>query len=387
MFSFTVRNSVQHVKLLLLFLLCPTNTSKLPIFSDKPHFLSSASRPQSFPPAAKHTRRSRDWKAEFWVHCSGKRGVSTLEKELKAILKEQSVKQKRRIQNDRLQSKTTTTTKNNQNVLMEQIQRVKAQKTFKDTIIQKEKSSVSVATFSVTVSGCRQTRQSVRAAVGLVVSPRINEAQLFFFFLCSVFCTQRNSGRDETHEQQSDDNSPNNRTSSKICFLSSRCWWTSVTVLLLSANKRRGSGRRSAPNLRDERPRDEPLGRPTSGGETHGNVQVWKCRLLFFFSLLQSCALRFGKTGIQLVFDVFCCVHSLLLSIQKATIYGFLLMLEKHKYRKNIQRKVIKRSVHRLRGTSCWWSTTKTPKYNKAPYFCLVVFFFCLKTLRICETI
>lgn len=101
-----------------------------------------------------------------------------------------------------------------------------------------------------------------------------------------------------------------------------------------------------APNLQDEHPHDEPLGFVSEAFKSENAG----C----FFSLLRSCALRCRKTGIQLVFDVLCCVHSLLLSIQKATIYGFLLMLAKHKYRKNIQRKVIKRSVHRLRGTSCW---------------------------------
>lgn len=149
-----------------------------------------------------------------------------------------------------------------------------------------------------------------------------------------------------------------------------------AAALCFFCRKRRGSGLGTG------------LGRAREGSATRfcfGGVQVWKCRL--FFSLLQSCALRCGKTGIQLVFDVFCCVHSLLLSIQKATIYGFLLMLAKHIYRKNIQRKVIKRFVHRLWGTSCWWSTPKTPKYSKAPFFVWLFLFFCLKTLWICETI
>lgn len=145
-----------------------------------------------------------------------------------------------------------------------------------------------------------------------------------FIFLCSFFCTQRNSGRDgETHEQQLDDNSPNNRRSTKICFLSSRCWWTSVTVLLLSANKHRGSEQRSAPNLRDERPNDEPLGfvseagpkqtacisaphRLTSGGETHGNVQVWKCRLLFFFSSSNPVLSDVGRLGFNWTCSAVC---------------------------------------------------------------------------------
>lgn len=51
--------------------------------------------------------------------------------------------------------KKTNNNKKTPNVLSEPIQQVKAQKTFKDKIIQKAKSSVSVATFSVTVSGGR----------------------------------------------------------------------------------------------------------------------------------------------------------------------------------------------------------------------------------------